>query len=315
MFIEKTEVLTEKGFVELRYLNKYPYGVFILDLESKNIELNKDVIILFNQEHNQILIYQIEGKRTNQIKGIDDSIILKDNIFRLSLLDKIEEKDIPITLKDFELKRDKNLNISDNMIKLIVWLVTQAVIDNKGRIYFRYYNPEKLKALIDLLNRLKIDVGVKRAKGKVRKYPPNITYLKEEDSDWIKVLLDNKLRFPEFLRLLDKNQFKVFLEELIYVINNHSGSDLVSVIVKYKDNADMLQELCILNGYYSYINSKVNKKDMPFYVVHISDKEINNQILVNRIEDYSGCLISILKKYDKAIITRLNGKVAISVCD
>lgn len=314
MFIESTEVLTENGFVELRYLNQYPYRIVILDLVSKEIKLDKGVIVLFNHEHNQIPIYQIEGKRTNQIKGSNDSIVLRDNVLKLLSLDKIEEKDIPITLKNLRLEKER-INISDNMIKLIVWLVTQAVIDSKGKIYFRYYNPEKLKALIDLLDRLKIDVGVKRAKGKVRKYPPNITYLREEDSDWVKVLLNNRLKFPEFLRLLDKNQFKIFLDELIYVINNHSGNDLVSVIVKYKDNADMLQELCILNGYYSYINSKINKKDMPFYVVHISDKEVNNQIAINRIEDYSGCLISILKKSDKAIITRLNGKVAISVCD
>ena len=304
------EILTNKGFVDskLVYENKDDYQLAQYNIYSKEITYF-DIIDIWKKYYQSV--FKIEGKRTCQLLGREDEVLLTDKRFQsidYLLSHQIPENQIILSgIKDNEF----SLNISDNFLKLIIWTVTKGAYDKGNEvIWFRYYNPEKVKSLSKLLDLLKIEYTLVRARGKVRKYPPKSIILNKDISEILVSIVGIKREFPQEIKLLDSRQFRIFLDEMIYLLGNPDKLNLLDLITSSKNDVDILQELAVFNGLNSFINIKVNNKGNTFYVNHVNDKSNSYYLSVEEIEGFNDYLYY-FKTTNGTLVTRINGKLAV----
>lgn len=306
----KTEILTDKGFKDskLVYENKNDYQLVQYNIYSGKITYS-EIIDTWKKYYQSI--FKVEGKRTCQLLGREGKVLLKDEGIKsidYLLSNQVFENQIILSgIKNNEF----SLNISDNFLKLIIWIVTKGAYDKGNEvIWFRYYNPDKVKALSKLLDSLKIEYSLVRAKGKVRKYPPKSIILNKDISEILVSIVGIKREFPQEIKLLDSRQFRIFLDEMIYLLGNPDKLNLLDLITSSKNDVDILQELAIFNGLNSFINTKVNNKGNTFYVNHVNDKDNSYYLSVEEIEGFNDYLYY-FKTTKGTLITRINGKLAV----
>lgn len=306
----KTEILTDSGFVEskLIYENKNDYQLVQYNIHSGKITYS-EIVDTWKKYYQSV--FKMEGKRTCQLLGREGKVLLKGE--GLKSIDYLLSNQIPenqIILSGIR-NNEFSLNISDNFLKLIIWTVTKGAYDKGNEvIWFRYYNPDKIKSLSKLLDLLKIEYSLVRAKGKVRKYPPKSIILNKDISEILVSIVGIKREFPQEIKLLDSRQFRIFLDEMIYLLGNPDKLNLLDLITSSKNDVDILQELAIFNGLNSFINTKVNNKGNIFYVNHVNDKDNSYYLSVEEIEGFNNYLYY-FKTTKGTLITRINGKLAV----
>ena len=291
------EVLTDRGFKDSK-------------LVYENGEISFSEIIDVWKRYYQ-LVFKIEGRRTCQFLDREDKVLLKDK--RLESIDYLLSNQIlenQIILSGIK-NNEFSLNISDNFLKLLVWTATKGAYDKGNEvIWFRYYNPDKVKTLSKLLDLLKIEYTLVRAKGKIRKYPPKSIILNKETSELLVSIVGIKREFPQEIKLLDSRQFRIFLNELIYLLGNPDKLNLLDLITSSKNDVDILQELAIYNKLNSFINIKINNKGNTFYVNHVNDKDNSYYLSVEEVDDFNDYLYY-FKTSNGTLVTRINGKLAV----
>ena len=306
------EVLTDRGFKDskLVYENRNDYQLVQYNINTGEISFS-EIIDTWKKYYQSV--FKVEGKRTCQLLGKESKVLLKDEGLKsidYLLSNQILENQIILSgIKNNEF----SLNISDNFSKLIIWTVIKGAYDKGNEIiWFRYYNPDKVKSLSKLLDLLKIEYSLVRAKGKVRKYPPKSIILNKDISEVLVSIVGIKREFPQEIKLLDSRQFRIFLDEMIYLLGNPDKLNLLDLITSSKNDVDILQELAIFNGLNSFINTKINNKGNTFYVNHVNDKDNSYYLSVEEMNDFNDYLYY-FKTAEGTLISRINGKLAIIV--
>ena len=277
-----TEVLTSKGF---KYI--------------KDIDITQDLVANYYLEDSQIVFEKPKNKIVRPLRPTETvyeqtqnkiglSIISTENHRTLINNSVLKTKDVPnITyIRDYKwsaITQGKGLNISDNMLKLLTWVIGDGSIkynknNNPIQIRFSFTKDRKIKRLTQLLETMKIPYILSKAS---RKDTEISIHINKADTIEIVKYLDNKKEFNlSWLENISNHQCSIILEESIQVDGDYetflrSNSGSLRFSSTNKINADFLQAISVLSGKMSSLKEKkLTVKRNPLYYVNSLNSEV-----------------------------------------
>jgi hypothetical protein len=241
-----TEILTEDGW-------KYRDA---LSANDKVVTLNTKTMLFEYSKINEVVDYVNYNGRvvSYESKGIDIRVTENHTMVDFShFMNKTRNffaKDLVVRekrsfIKAGILKRNW-FNISDNMIKLLVWIAADGNICNSDLCRIRVFKQRKKSRIRLLLDTLLISYKEHPQKDGSISFDFNLpSYLKS----WRFKPIDDRIK--EF----NRDQLKILLEEYTHT----DGSKNSSVIIIYtskKAEADLIQHACVINGFMCNINTR-----------------------------------------------------------
>lgn len=268
----------------------------------------------------------IYSNRTDQLVSLDHAVVVNNQkVPAASLLNQsLKSNVISIT---GAYKQPTIINISDDMIRLIVWLVCDGtVIDystykcnsekpsKKCRVQFKLSKQRKIDALSNLLTRLNIKFSLLPAtKSKGNILQPYCIRFHGDNARMLWNLVGKVKQFPDWFKYLSYHQFTIFLDELSITDGHKSNTNYIQWTSINKHDIDLVQEMCVYNGWQSWYKIitpdqcgfKTNKNA---YYMTITFNFSKNDLNVEKVEynDYMYCFTM----PHGTLITRHNGKVA-----
>ena len=268
--VPDTEVLTANGF-------KYIKDITVTDkvyqyTKEGYCELVQPLRIIKNYTDKLI---EFKSSQFHQIVTEEHRMCMSDNTFinAKDLLNKtLYSSDFALTANT---KLDKDYNISDDMLRLLVWVIcdstivlgerslkkcdTQYIIScktgvvNKIRIQFHLSKLCKINILSNLLNKLNIPFTLKKSKhyGCNILQPYFLRIYSHVARELVK-LLNYKKEFPTWFLQLSKRQLDIILDTLT-VTDGFKDHKQIKWTHVSKNDTDILQNLCVRHGYvFSY---------------------------------------------------------------
>ena len=250
---EESEILTNRGWLSIDDITK----------EDRVINLNKNTGILEENSINEIIdkkytgdMYYIKGKGTN-LNLTSNHLILGLNWNKTKYVEyyasETKKASRRILIKSGQYSQS-GIPLQDDYLRLLIWITADGSLCNKDLIRFRFTKGRKIKRLESILNRLNITY---------KKYvydnvetttcgdtSINFTLPKELNNFRLKPL-DNKLIN------CTQEQLEVILEEYSNT-DGYKSHNNIMIYTSKKEEADILQELCIRNNYMCNINQREN---------------------------------------------------------
>lgn len=323
-FSEDTEILTKSGFKKyyeildgemLGTLNKETLSIEYQNFTHRQVydysgEMHqysaKSVDLLVTPNHR---MYFGNGNKNSKFKMIESKDVLSDDSRKVLYVSGINNND--------------DYNISDEMIKLIGWVVTDGSTysDSNFKSIRLYQSEKKVKLITNILDKLgfKYSVscrdrviteicGKKLIKPIQKQY---VIYVSANSSKEIYKFIEDKYSLPEWTYLLSSRQFDLFHKALILGDGTiPKTSKKSSVLYGVKDLLEQVQKLYIHNGYRAFIKQY---RDIQ-YKLNITN---TNTATFDRIKNHKEII-----KYDgivwdftvpnDTLVVRRNGKVAIT---
>lgn len=314
---EDTEVLTPNGFKSYDELN-VDDDIYTWNKGKLNIQKVKRVNI---NDYDGIM-HEYSGRDTIQTVTPNHKILHKKNNSKEYLLsdssDLFNQK-TPLTYPVAMLEDDRpDFNISDNLLKLCVWVLTDGHIkQDEGKqdrvSIFKSPNRWGNEELINLLNDLQIEYTHKEKPsnfgGLLNHYIINV----ENSKEIVNLLNHTKKELPEWFLKLSKRQANI-------VINLWSKLDGHTETYNYNkqkcqcDNyviADQLQHVCFLAGKGSRITSRIigNNKQETIYLLPYN--RANKDAKIKKEIKYKGKVWCPTTE-DGVVVFRKNGMIFIS---
>jgi len=215
----------------------------------------------------------------------------------------------------------KDIDISDNMLYLIGFLIGDGSIDKHGYITFYQSKKENLKRLLTALDKENIKYKITERKRfreeidgmKVKKlqqaYEVILNAFESKKLDKY-INIKNKKLLKEYLWKLSDKQFKAFLKGLVDSDGTIPKQSINSCVFyqKDKDLIDDIQTLCIMHGYRASIYPYKNRMGSNQYRLNITNK--NRLRLGKRFEivDYDGMIWDVSIPPNRNFLVRRNGK-------
>lgn len=312
-----TEVLTELGWKNIAELNNTDL-LAQFDIKTKDISFAKP-IKYFKHKEDKILI--LDGPNTKQKVSLDHNIVYNNEFIKAEkLFDKKLSQEGFIT--SGLIKNDK-YDISDNLLKMIVWIVCDSTIilnnkylknSKKIRIQFKLSREDKIKNLTTLLEDSSIEYTIKECKkNNAKSLQPYYIRIYGEYSKMLYSLLENgEKSFPSFFRKLNKRQVSIVLNEIIKT-DGSLAKDRIILTSKSKKDIDFIQEIAILNNYPCTTAMRKQNKDTfgknDVHIARISLNGVTNYKVTSDIVDYGDFVYCVTMPLG-TIITRNEGKVA-----
>jgi hypothetical protein len=194
-------------------------------------------------------------------------------------------------------------NLSDDYIKLLIWIAADGNLVNSNLVRIRVFKQRKIDRIRNLLNVLTIPFTENIQKDKSICFNFNIP--KTLESIQLKPLSNIVLNFSE-------RQVKVLLEEYSHTDGYYNNSSLL-IYTSKKQEADLLQQVCIQNGYTCNIAVRINHgySKVPNYELtithrtHRTHQKLKTKVQVQQVEDeHFWCV----KVPNTTIFIRRNGK-------
>lgn len=315
-----SDILTESGWINIEEAYNLDYKIANYDIKTKTIRFNNPIKKIKSFKEKCIFI---NGKNTKQKISLDHEVIVNEHKIKAKNLlgNKIKECAFDIRGNS----NNKNVEISDNMIRIITWIICDGTIidyskynsrSNKCTIQFKLSEERKIKRLSKLLEDEKIKYTIKKSamSGINKKQPYCIRIYADEARKLYNTIYKTK-QIPNIWKDFSKDQTNIFLEEL----QNTDGRKIPgnTTEIKWttinKRDVDIVQAMCIKNNiYFRYIeheNASGFSNGKKQYICSIfSDKKLNKYVNVIEEEynDYMYCFQMPLG----TLITRLNGCVA-----
>lgn len=321
-YAKGTEILTENGWKDI---SKHEDNLKIAQFDLKSGEISF-ALPLGRVEKEVDSVVDISGISTRQVVSDNHDVVIGGKKIPASLLlkgiVKVEHKDFRYS----GLFKDGGIAVDDDVLRLAVWTVMDGCIVNekktgKTRIQFHLSKERKIAKLIEILDRsgIKYTHRITEKTG-INKLQPHMICIYKKESEGIRSLLEMKKVFPGSFRNIDHRQFNIILSE----IENTDGTLVwestrtITLSSTEKCNLDILQEMCIRNGYKCNISKKVgNASGFPNgkkqYLATIRENfgtGTKKEITVKRVK-YSGKVYS-YGMPKGTLITRYDGKVAFS---
>lgn len=298
-----TEVLTNKGF-------KFIKDVTINDKVyqyTKNgyCELVHPLRVVKNKTNKFI---EFKSPQFHQVVTEEHRMYMFDGTFikAKDLLNKtLYSKDFALTTNT---KSNKDYNITDDMLRLLVWVICDATIVlgeytlkkcnkqylshyktgsiNKTRIQFHLSKQTKINALSNLLKKLNIPFTLKVTKhcgcNILQPYFLRIYSCKAKE---IVELLNYKKEFPAWFLKLSKRQLDIILDTLT-ITDGFQDHKQIRWVHTSKNDTDILQNLCVRHGYvFSYKITKATSgfsNKQSYYYCSIRKKVYrSSKIIIN----------------------------------
>lgn len=238
---------TSNNLLEYNFIKEiidYSHTGEIIEVKSKGLDLNIT--------SNHVLIEQ-EGWKT----GISYRKFLATDI------DKLSKRNF---IKSGYLKQ-KGLNLSDNLLRLMIWVVADGSLCNSSLIRIQLYKERKIQRLEKLLSQLKI--SYRKLPTKNGGWYINFTRPKELDEFSLKPL-DSKVC------CCNENQAEIILREYSETDGHTYGKEknIVMIWTSKENEANLLQIMCIINGYQCNITTRNNRgfSNKPNYQLTVTKR-------------------------------------------
>ena len=308
-FIEGTEVLTDKGFIDFRDLKETDL-VAQFDNNS-NITFSHPESIIKKEYDGQV--YDIQSGFSRQVVTELHDVIVGDKKIKAKDLSISNLKDIPCTGNINNMDYD----INDDMLKLLVNVVCDGCIvldkkylDNKMRIQFKLSKERKINNLINVLNNLGIKHSFKLCKKSgVNVLQPYYIRIYGEQAKNIYNLLASKKEFPDFFKKLSSRQAKIVYNELA-ITDGFLKDNGIFWTTTNKNDVNAIQEMCILNNMYFQYSEKINASGFANsklqYHIKLREVRSTNTSKSISVKNYSGFVYCVEMPLG-SVITRYEG--------
>lgn len=316
-FDDKTEVLTNNGWRNLDTINLTDKPIS-LDLNNNKLKENKineivqdfidDSVIKYNGHMNFCFTeyHRMRFKKYRQNNFETDTL---NNLYKY----KNSIFEVPIS----GYINHKGLDLTDDEIRLIVWISADGSIDfkrNSPMIRFKLSKKRKIKSLIKLLKKMGIEYSINKTKKECYQnlQPYRINLLKFKNSKVLKYFNKEKKLPKEFVSL-SKRQVDIMFQTYIETDGILYKNQNIQISTSKKEECDLLQTIAIINGYSCCYSIRHFSKKKPNYVLCLVKNRttlmLNTQNLYK--ERYTGRIWCLNVPLD-TLITRRKGHVIIS---
>lgn len=304
---EQTEILTRDGWKKHNEIKETDI-VLNLNLQKNIIEENKINKIIHNNFTGNVYTFktsQIDMRVTDKHRMLYVDYKKRYKIITADKLHHIKTKRFVLAGQS----NNKGVNLSDDMLRLLVWITADGHKDNTSLIRFRLHKERKIKELENLL--LKLNISFRKYEQKIG-YTINFTLPKELVNYTLKPL-DNKLLN------VNKHQCDIIIETYSKTDGHKYSDNCINIYTSKKEEADLIQKICILNNKSCTINVRKNQgfklasnKEKISYELHITNRNtimtFNN---VSNVESVNNEYFWCVNTDNGTIIIRRNGKVCI----
>ena len=299
---EETEILTEAGwkshltisssdlvctmnietnafeFNDIKDIIKYSYTGDVVNIKSKGLDLN------ITDEH--VLVFKNKRTNKNYKELAKELISSKRKTF----------------IKSGLMKRG-GVNISDNYLRLLVWIASDGSLHNSSLVRIKLEKTRKIKRLESLLESMNLPY---RKIIKEDYVSFNFNLIKEDFN------LSSLKPLPKELLNCNKNQLEVILEEYSHT-DGKMYNDTLCIWTSKKEEVDLLQSMCITNEYQCNYDKRIGHgfSKKPNYTLSIT-KGITRDVTDTSKKSFSqhveDKLYWCVKVKNGTIIVRRNGK-------
>lgn len=319
-----TEILTENGweYVENVYNNT--------NIKIANVDENNDICFDFPQKSYCNFInkaIEINGKTTSQLVSPEHNIILDNKKVQAKELLKLKRiKEKQITQYILQKNQTKKVEIIDDWIRLLTWVITDATIidfseknknSKKCTIQWHLSKERKIIELESLLNRMSIPYTKRICKKNgINKLQPYYIRIYSDFAREIFLKLNKEKQIPETWKNFNKEQLFVFLDTLKITDGTPDGIDKIRWTTTNKNDIDIIQEICFKNGvcfYFSigqYKSGFKNAKKQYACRICPREKQFSYYANVKEVE-YNDNMYCWTMPHGNLIIRR-NGKVCLT---
>ena len=317
------EVLTENGWKSISEV-KIDDKVITYNTSTKLLEYNK--VENTHKKYINEKIYHLYNKHydtlvTGEHRVYCEKEKIKNGIKTYEPIFYNPEKNIESYVR-YVISGNKNnagLDISDNMIRLIIWIVADGYMEIKNgsfdSIRFHLSKERKIKELLNLLNDMGIEYTSHIQKDKKR-YKIRIS-----KKVFYNIGLNNYLdpfdkKLPKQFRKLNNYQTQIVYDTYA-ITDGHKYNNTVQISTSKKDEMDILQEIFTLNNIHCQYSIRYfkNKNHKNAYIMSCCPglcytkprgKQIKNETI-----DYDG-YVYCLTVPNSTFLVRRNGKTFIT---
>lgn len=315
----ETEVLTNNGWKLFTELNKDDViATFNNDLKVeyqnyKPVETVSDQTIIISNTNSEQRVTP-DHKCTFYKDGFKYNKKAKD----------VTTEDLKYLIKGVEFESPDDYAISDDLLKLLVWIVCDATLVSdknpnsiKKRVQFKLSKERKITELKTLLDKLDMPYTFREATmSKSNKLQPYYIRIYGDTARYLFTLLNDRKQFPEWFRNLSKRQVNIVYETLGITDGrfqrNGEVLELHSIV---KKDIDLLQEMFVLNGYRVRVGerkSKGFKNGKLQYILTVERTTSYVQKLNIEVINHEPKPFYCVEVPNGEIITRYKGKIAYS---
>lgn len=261
-----TEILTENGWKKYNEINDNT-RIAQVDLNTDKLSFAKPINRIYK---NNQRVFECTDGAFNRFCVTPDHDIIYNNI--KVRLDVALTRDAflfgNLVKKQIAVSNTVDYNIDDNILKLLVWIITDGTVvyekyttkrgisyEKFKRIQWHLKRKDKIENLQGLLNILNIHYTITPDYTKA-----NTVYIKifTHNADLVISHINKNKDFPQFFKYLSKRQADIVLETLLKTDGSMIGKCIEVAFIK-ENNIDILQELFFRTGYVVEKRIKSNK--------------------------------------------------------
>lgn len=323
-FADDVEILTPQGWIKGIDLKKND-KVGTMNLESGDFEFNRVEHKVEYDDYTELIHFK--NKRVD-IRVTDKHTMIYSNAYKTPKwlktdADILKKRKSPFLLPLAAKNKAKDLDISDDMIRLTGWLISEGHFRDNGAVQLFQNVGEKANIIKRLLKRIGIKHSTYLKKDKGRKFLDPRTgkeyqtkgdalafYITIKDSKPIVSIIREK-RLPKWAFSLSKRQVEILLEAMCLgdgSIRKDGNRDNMTYYSADEYLLDQIQMLCAMNNLRSKINT-VKQYIMISRTPYLRCFQKVDMSITN--EKYSGKVWCVSVK-NKTLVVRNKGRVLIT---
>jgi len=311
---EDTEILTPSGWKSYDEVKKGDV-IYTFSLTSHKLE-KKPVKNIFAREYNGTM-YNLRNRTQDQLVSPHHRIvrqIFNSHEYKLEPIENVLEFKSPIPMPVVGENENQDLDMTDNQLKLIAWVLSEGSIENEGSYRVSIYqsqsaHPENYNEIIGVLEGLNLgfDMRLQSGWGSC-----NHIRLNPSSSKIVHNLLRMRGKaFPPFLFDLSKRQARLFLET--YVKGDGWKEKYRKRITTTDEKfLEGLEALAVLAGFNFVVRKrkpKGNSKKTQ-YILTLTESKHDYIQSIKKV-NYKGIIWSVNTE-NETVIAKRNGQVFIT---
>ena len=310
---EDTKILTPDGW---KSYNQVKVGdiIYTFNLETHEIEM-KTVKDIFVRKY-QGKMYNLRNRTQNQLVSPHHRVVrqvFNSKRYKMQEIEDLLTFKSPISVPVVGENSNPDLDVSDEQLKLMAWIISEGSIEKDGSHRVSIYqskkvNPEKYKEIIGLLNHFNLEFEVREQKGwgdcqHVRLSPTSSKSIHK----WFD---GNKKVPPKWLYRLSKRQARIFLETYVKG-DGWNEKHRKRIITTCTDTLEALEALAVLAGFNFSARTRTFKSPRkPQYYLTLTESK-HDYIQEIKEMDYEGIIWSVHTD-NETVIAKRNGQVFIT---
>lgn len=318
----ETEILTSEGWkrgIDLSINDK----VATMNMETKNIEYQLPIGLIKKEYDGEM--HRYKSKAT----GVDLFVTPNHRMVVYNKHEKSDEYSPKIKLsKDIKRSRvhipvslgnnNKGIEMSDDMIRLIAWIITDGSIINKNTFIVYQSKNEMCVKIKHILNNLNIKFkeskrvrDIKEICGKKLKNKPLDSFEFYFHSKELYSYIQNKYEIPKIMWKLSDRQFDIFIESLIDGDGSrYSDTRKCMYLYGIEKVLSQVQSICIQHKYSAIITKY---RDVHFKLAILKNRtKIGYEAKdIKTVENYKGIVWCATVKNGTLVVRR---NFVVSIC-